>query len=316
MTQTKRKYIIGLIWGLLFWWWMYCFWYYNWYFKCFSPKAWRYLINEFRYGWRISAVSDWVFVISLILALPAFFIGWNLCLKVRWTTLFKKIKNIILKLLRKKETVVKKRLKVGEKKGKITRPPALMTPKMSQQEKTMQKMPSSAIKKEEIDLSMPAAEEAEEYKAPPKRAPDPPKGGPRFLDDDFDENTPLSDIHLPERDFVQEDISELVLNNNFLIVRDIPNDKVSFVAVADGQIVLTYIDEQSGDWLADEDEFEGEDPLWFSESFHRVSPVFGLLKAKKKLAELLQEKNLTYQIVPCLIEKEGNIINAEDMLDT
>ena len=65
-------------------------------------------------------------------------------------------------------------------------------------------------------------------------------------------------------------------------------------------------------WLADEEVFEDEPPLYFSESSHRQSPVFGLLHAKEKI------RNCTYQgktyAVRLLLICNYSIINYEDML--
>ena len=70
-----------------------------------------------------------------------------------------------------------------------------------------------------------------------------------------------------------------------------------------------------GDWLADEERFNDEEPLWFSESSHRISPVRKVDLAKTALMEKLKDADLSFEIVPFVIEQIGNIINAEDMID-
>lgn len=317
MKNINRKLLIGLVWGIFFLWWLCSFLYENWYFRLYSLKSWYYLIYEFKHGWKISAVSDWIFVLTLFFALPIYLLGWSLCLKVKWLDLVKKIKVLVLKLFGKKSSVIKKRLKLGSKKAKLERPPMVNTPKLSKQEKSMQKLPSSAIKKEEIDFSTPTLNTEEIPKKTQSKAPDPPQNGPSFLmDDDIDENTPLSDIVLPERESVKENVTDILQQNGFKEVLKVPSKSVSFAAVSDDKIVLAYVDVEAGDWLADEEEFEGENPLWFSESFHRVSPVFELLKVAKQLRNALEEQSLSYKVQPYFIEKEGNIINAEDMIET
>jgi len=331
--QKKRTFIIGLIWGLIFFWWLHNFFYLNWYFRFYSPKAWVYLLHEFKYGWRVRAVSDWIFIFTLIFALPLFFWGWYLCLKIKWLALFKWIKKQFLKLTNKKSTVVKKQMKLAAKKSvQKERPPALATPKVTSPEKKMQKMPSSAIKKEEIDLDFSAKEEflKEEniQTAPPAkehRAPDPPKGGPSFLfeDDDIPQqnndvraDTLLSEIKMPERERTQENIPDIIHAHGFKPITAIVHPDISFAAVSSDTLLVAFVDEEPGDWLADEEDFEGEDPLWFSESFHRVSPVFKLLKVAKKIRAQLENQGLSHKVIPYLIEKMGNIINVEDMQET
>ena len=74
-------------------------------------------------------------------------------------------------------------------------------------------------------------------------------------------------------------------------------------------------DKEPGDWLADEERFNDEEPLWFSESSHRISPVRKVDLARLTLEETLKDADLSFDVVPFVIEQIGNIINAEDMLD-
>ena len=75
------------------------------------------------------------------------------------------------------------------------------------------------------------------------------------------------------------------------------------------------VDKENGDWLADEEMFNGEEPLWFSESSHRISPVRKIDLARTILTDKLTEANLPYKVEAFVIEQIGNIINAEDMFD-
>ena len=75
------------------------------------------------------------------------------------------------------------------------------------------------------------------------------------------------------------------------------------------------LDKEPGDWLADEERFNDEEPLWFSESSHRISPVRKIDLAKQALEEKLKEADLAFTVTPYVIVQLGNIINAEDMLD-
>lgn len=95
----------------------------------------------------------------------------------------------------------------------------------------------------------------------------------------------------------------------------IRNTIVDFIGVSENKICLCLIDKEPGDWLADEERFNNEEPLWFSESSHRISPVRKVNLAKQTLIEKLEEKGLNYDVEPYVVIQVGNIINAEDMLE-
>ena len=95
----------------------------------------------------------------------------------------------------------------------------------------------------------------------------------------------------------------------------IKNTFIDFVGISKNQICLCLNDKEPGDWLADEERFNDEEPLWFSESSHRISPVRKITLAREILEEELKEADLSFEITPFVIEQIGNIINAEDMFD-
>lgn len=95
----------------------------------------------------------------------------------------------------------------------------------------------------------------------------------------------------------------------------IRNTLIDFIGVAKNQIILCLIDREPGDWLADEERFNDEEPLWFSESSHRISPVRKVDIARKVLEEKIAEAGLNFTIKPYVIISIGNIINAEDMFE-
>ena len=90
---------------------------------------------------------------------------------------------------------------------------------------------------------------------------------------------------------------------------------IDFVCVAKNQIVLCLLDKETGDWLADEERFNDEEPLWFSESSHRISPVRKVDVARKVLSEVLENQGMKFSVNAFVIVSIGNIINAEDMFD-
>lgn len=134
---------------------------------------------------------------------------------------------------------------------------------------------------------------------------------------DFD-NMLLEDIKLPERKKLEENIPDLFMNAGYKLIPDTRLDglPIDYIAIGQNRIIVCVIDPESGDWLADEERFNGEDPLWFSESSHRVSPVFRLLEQVKPFMERLASSGYSGSVLPMFVEKKGMIINAEDMLGT
>lgn len=65
-----------------------------------------------------------------------------------------------------------------------------------------------------------------------------------------------------------------------------------------------------GDWLADEDAFAGEPPLWFSEKDHRVSPVFQAAKCCSFFRKELPQIKIDSIVV---LPKKCIVINDEEM---
>lgn len=69
------------------------------------------------------------------------------------------------------------------------------------------------------------------------------------------------------------------------------------------------------DELADENEFKGKSPLYFTENDHRTSPVWLLSGSLKQIQKKLVESNINLYIRGVLLSK-SNFINADDMKET
>ncbi len=95
----------------------------------------------------------------------------------------------------------------------------------------------------------------------------------------------------------------------------IKNTTIDYMAVSKNQILLCLVDREPGDWLADEEKFNDEEPLWFSESSHRISPVRKLDIATDILKTKLAVTDFKFEVLPFVVIQSGNIINAEDMFD-
>lgn len=91
---------------------------------------------------------------------------------------------------------------------------------------------------------------------------------------------------------------------------------IDYIGVSANQIYLCLLDKEAGDWLADEERFNDEEPLWFSESSHRISPVRKMDLARQSIIAKLADAKLEYEVKPIVVIQIGNIINAEDMFET
>ena len=116
--------------------------------------------------------------------------------------------------------------------------------------------------------------------------------------------------HNPIYETLQQKGYDVITN---ITVNGTPFD---FVGVSDTEVCLCYVDKETGDWLADEELFNGEDPLWFSEDSHRVSPVKRASKAQDKVYNALVDAGFNMIIKPYVVIQMANIINADDMFET
>ena len=112
-------------------------------------------------------------------------------------------------------------------------------------------------------------------------------------------------------------ILDILRSAGYRLISDakIAGKKIDFVAMAADHILLCLIDSESGDWLADEERFNDEEPLWFSESNHRISPVRVVLNARDSLSSQLSGSARGMDIKAMVVIRQGTIISAEDMFE-
>ncbi len=121
--------------------------------------------------------------------------------------------------------------------------------------------------------------------------------------------SPIKESHTPVLDVLTQKgydiISSAIIKNN----------KIDYIAVSKKQLLLCLVDKEVGDWLADEEKFNDEEPLWFSESSHRISPVRKVEIASDILKTKLALTDMNFELETYVIIQAGNIINAEDMFE-
>lgn len=93
------------------------------------------------------------------------------------------------------------------------------------------------------------------------------------------------------------------------------NHKV-YLYADDDEIVVVALDPRPRHTseLADEEPFNGEHPLWFSESSHRESPVWRLATTCQMFRERLRNTGYSYMAVWGVLLTSCEVINYDDML--
>lgn len=123
------------------------------------------------------------------------------------------------------------------------------------------------------------------------------------------EQAPIKESHTPVLDVLKQKGFDIIPS------AIIKNTTIDYVAVSKDQLLLCLVDKESGDWLADEEKFNDEEPLWFSESSHRISPVRKIDLARDILKTKLAVADMNFEILSYVVIQAGNIINAEDMFE-
>lgn len=319
MKSWQKKLVVGVVWWAIFFaWWLNKIYSTNWEFYMFQAGSWRHIYQEFLSGWVVSSVSDWIFVIGLVMSIPIYLIGWNLLLKIQWSKLLvgglKKVKYMLLTgwyhIAGKQLNGGKKRKYTKKKSHKKVRPKPLHITQKSLERQSKSDESVDGVSETEATQNV-GKSELDKDLYPSRFESD----GPSFLDDEDIANIPLDDIQLPDREVVNEDITDLLVKNGYAIISEatIGDMPVSYVAVDKSHIYILKFDEESGDWLAGEEPFGGEKPFWFSESSHRISPVCELDEMIRAFVKRLNGVGIRHQVIPVLVKREGNIINAEDM---
>ena len=276
-----------------------------WGFNPMSRQHWLYIWNEWQRGWVIQSVREWLFVIAIFAMIPVWVTGSALLCTVPWMKWFKIILLFPVRLIRSRMKKRQKektaaRPKVTKKKSyKQTRPPAIRAgsgkvkhiDKAPEKEETVQAPASAAA-----PVSAPAKTEQRATEAP-SSASKPSSGGSQAISGGS--------------------IMDVLRSAGYRLISDakIAGKKIDFVAVAAEHILLCLIDSENGDWLADEERFNDEEPLWFSESNHRISPVRVVLNAKEALSPILTGPAQGMEVKTMVVIRQGTIINAEDMFE-
>lgn len=104
-------------------------------------------------------------------------------------------------------------------------------------------------------------------------------------------------------------------------IRSIDNiDHITHIIALDEELLLLKIDSESdGDWLADEECYGDEVPLYFSEKTHKDSPLYSITEAIRfvSFVNMTRKNNQQshFQKIHALYLTGCHLINAEDMTE-
>lgn len=130
---------------------------------------------------------------------------------------------------------------------------------------------------------------------------------PTISDIKFDE---ILSIRLPEVEF--EPLTTAQVARALAVDTLWKVDKEHYLARCGGQVVLLGLFDRKGDWLADEDPYMGEPPLWYSEDSHCISPVTTLLELCREVSACISAP-----VQALMVLGEGcHIINEADMVES
>lgn len=309
LKELERNVFIFTLWTFVYFSLLRWFLISNWNFDIVAGWHWRYIAYQWWYGgWVITGVYYWIFVFTIFLSVPLWIIGYCIAATVKYKKIYENLfwDKIYQRKLNK--------IKTDGDNAKIKRKPSYkeVRPKPLQYVNFQVAPPKNNMTSGDI-FEQAANQVIQEHteQAPtftPTNAPLTPMAPVEI--DTYTDITPES------IEPVSENLEEIMASAGCRVLKNIKfaDETVDYVAVSEDTIYLCMTDNEAGDWLADEERFNNEEPLWFSETSHRVSPVTTLNNIKDTLLTNLMNAGLPYKAVPVLIKTQGNIINAEDIM--
>lgn len=303
---------IFLIWTIGYFFWFQKLMLGFWRFNPFDKYHWSYLKQLWQSGWTITSLREWMFLLLLFAAVPVWLTGWAILSTVEWSKWFKVILTFPLKLAKKawekhkKAKAQKVRPKITKRKSyKQTRPAAVRasTGRVSKQADVEKESDAKEKDKKSHDKPHKEHKEHKEHK-PSKPAAEPAK---KAAPKPAAEKSSSGD----------GSVADALRSAGYKLLSDvkIAGKAIDYVGMCADHLLLCLVDSENGDWLADEERFNDEEPLWFSESNHRISPVRVILNARDALTPMLTGSARGLEVKPMVVINQGTIINAEDMFE-
>lgn len=116
------------------------------------------------------------------------------------------------------------------------------------------------------------------------------------------------------RQFVEQDH---VFVRECVFLRDAFKHNGVYLYFADGEVEIVVVDTmvEHNYEVIDEESLDGEQPVWFSESDHRVSPIYTLRQVMKLAHTACQKSRFKVPVIRGLLLTFSNLINYDDMED-
>lgn len=319
LSMIARTSFLGAVWSIVYFAFFRGLLFAHWNFDLVRYKHWVYIWNLWQGGWVLDEAREWGFVLLLLVLFPLWLTGWTAVCWVPWggwSMFMVKSPYLLMKFLfgKKEEPIAPVRVvpKQNKKKKKThKRPPAARAmPKQPVYEEEEPEAEEEDVYAEEEQASAITSvseddflDEPEPYEAPPSYAPSP-SAAPA---------APAATAKPAAGGSVEDAFSAA----GYHVMNDISfgAKKVDMMAVDGEKVILCLRDAEEGDWLADEERFNDEDPLWFSESSHRVSPVRRLMDVRDAFEDALNTIGETVTIKAMVVVQAGTVINAEDMVE-
>ncbi|MCP4392901.1 MAG: hypothetical protein GY804_01315 [Alphaproteobacteria bacterium] len=316
----RRILIVGILWSLLFLGGFRSTMIDVWDFDLANYRDWVYVWNLWIDGWVIDEMDEVIFFALVLALLPMWITGWSAISSVKWERIYldfmarynKKIKDQkLLAMLKEAEkkglpeiadvdlksllTLDRPRPIGGQLALDLLSDPPLpfgqdkeRKRKDKAEKKAIKAATKKAQKEEEVEVKTAVIDDTEAVSA-------------ESIDDEI--------IKLESAKEILEVVGYELVEDKY-----IANCHIDYVAISKSSALLCLVDRDKGEWLADEESFNGEEPLWFSESKHRGSPIFKVKRARDALLAKLDGQGI--EVAAIAIIKEGTIINGQDMLNT
>ncbi len=350
-----RVILVGLFWSILFLEGIRVIMLTNWHFDIFSSYHWEYAWRLWLSGWVIDDIKEWAFILIILAFIPLWLSGWAALSMIPWELHFAKLSASPLKIFNKlfetqiKEITNKASVKVVKKKksykeirprslhpmsdgGSYSPKPATRTKQTLSYPPATPSAPASRPIAEpskfnhslfdlddtpDFDFDLFDEKSNDTPHSPKKESSSSDKNEPRTKNNPSSKKTNHSDAPQSTPKGFSNSTLDVLNQKGYDVITGvtIKNTLIDFIGVSSTQICLCLNDKEPGDWLADEERFNDEEPLWFSESSHRISPVRKIDIARTILNDKLIESDLNLSIEAFVIEQIGNIINAEDMFE-
>jgi hypothetical protein len=314
-----RSIIIGLIWTYFYCAVMYNIFMLNWEFNPLAKSHWAYIFERWQGGWVINETTEIVFAALLLAFVPLWVAGWCLFAYVDYSSIAKFFGEKFKAMLPKKKQVtaleaIKKagKTKKGKKGKKIKKKKPAKAPAASS--KPVAPIPQEVVEEDSGSFEEADASDSYEYYEEPSVAPEVPEA-PEEVSENVPENVEYS------KEKTLQEMKDYAQENGYVTYSDMEmgKNKADLVMIAPDAIFLVTLSPEGEEWVADEESFTDEPPVWFSEEDFEVSPVHKMLEAQTLLEEMvaiLLPEEYPMEVVPMVVVPNGVILNGETMMPT